>query len=108
MSPAPPKFVYVAAYHGALAAGNAPLGEDRAADLAGLPTVIFTTPPAAGAGLTEAQARAAGYQVTTSVLPATAVPRALVSHHTSGVTTLVADVATRSPPPSWPPPSTPT
>jgi len=89
-----PQFVYVSAYHGALAAGNALLGEDRPADLAGLPRVIFTTPPAAGAGLTEAQARAAGHQVTTSVLPATAVPRALVNHDTSGVTKLVADAAT--------------
>ncbi len=89
-----PQFVYVAAYQGALAAGNALLGEDAEADLAGLPRVIFTTPPAAGAGLTEAQARAAGYQVATSVLPATAVPRALVNHDTAGVTKLVADAAT--------------
>src|SRR6266568_912133 len=51
-------------------------------------------PPAAGAGLTEAQAEAAGYQVTTSVLPASAVPRALVNHDTAGVTKLVADAAT--------------
>src|SRR6266568_3434036 len=89
-----PQFVYVAAYHGALAAGNALLGEARDADLTGLPRVIFTTPPAAGAGLTEAQARAAGHQVTTSVLPATAVPRALVNHDTAGMTKLVADAAT--------------
>jgi mercuric reductase len=89
-----PQFVYVSAYQGALAAGNALLGEARDADLAGLPRVIFTSPPAAGAGLTEAQARAAGYQVITSVLPATAVPRALVNHDTAGVTKLVADAAT--------------
>jgi mercuric reductase len=89
-----PQFVYVAAYQGALAAGNALLGEDQEADLTGLPRVIFTTPPAAGAGLTEAQARGAGYQVTTSVLPATAVPRALVNHDTAGMTKLVAGAAT--------------
>ena len=89
-----PQFVYVSAYQGALAAGNALLGEGQEVDLAGLPRVIFTSPPAAGAGLTEAQAQAAGYQVATSVLPATAVPRALVSHDTSGVTKLVADAAT--------------
>jgi mercuric reductase len=89
-----PQFVYVSAYQGALAAGNALLGEGQEADLAGLPRVIFTTPPAAGAGLTEAQARAAGYQVTASVLPAAAVPRALVSHDTAGVTKLVADAGT--------------
>src|SRR6266498_2180359 len=51
-----PQFVYVAAYQGALAAGNALLGEDAAADLTGLPRVIFTSPTAAGAGLTQAQA----------------------------------------------------
>jgi mercuric reductase len=89
-----PQFVYVSAYHGALAAGNALLGEHAEADLTGLPRVIFTTPQAAGAGLTEAQARAAGHQVRTSVLPASAVPRALVNHDTSGVTKLVADAAT--------------
>lgn len=89
-----PQFVYVSAYQGALAVGNALLGEDSPSDLAGLPRVIFTSPPAAGAGLTEAQARAAGYRVTTSVLPATAVPRALVNHDTAGVTKLVADAAT--------------
>ena len=89
-----PQFVYVSAYQGALAAGNALLGEGQEVDLAGLPRVIFTTPPAAGAGLTEAQARDAGYQVTASVLPATAMPRALVSHDTAGVTKLVADAGT--------------
>ena len=89
-----PQFVYVSAYQGALAAGNALLGEGQEADTAGLPRVIFTTPPAAGAGLTEAQARAAGYQVTASVLPAAAVPRALVSRDTAGVTKLVADAGT--------------
>ncbi|MHB1592825.1 MAG: mercury(II) reductase [Streptosporangiaceae bacterium] len=89
-----PQFVYVSAYQGALAAGNALLGEATEADLTGLPRVIFTSPAAAGAGLTEAQARAAGYQVTTSVLPATALPRAVVSRDTSGVTKLVADAAT--------------
>jgi mercuric reductase len=89
-----PQFVYVSAYQGALAAGNALLGEDREADLTGLPRVIFTSPAAAGAGLTQAQAEAAGYQVITSVLPATAVPRALVNRDTSGMTKLVADAAT--------------
>ncbi|MHB1432830.1 MAG: mercury(II) reductase [Streptosporangiaceae bacterium] len=89
-----PQFVYVSAYHGALAAGNALLGEDAETDLTGLPRVIFTTPQAAAAGLTEEQARAAGHQVTTSVLPATAIPRALVSHDTTGITKLVADART--------------
>ncbi len=40
-----PQFVYVSAYQGALAAGNALLGEGVEADLTGLPRVIFTSPP---------------------------------------------------------------
>lgn len=91
---AAPQFVYVSAYHGALAAENALLGGDRTVDLSGLPRVTFTTPPIAGAGLTEATARDAGLDVTTAVLPLSAVPRALVNRDTRGVIKLVADAAT--------------
>ena len=55
------------------------VGARRTVDLTGLPRVTFTQPQIAGAGLTEAQARLAGYQVATSVLPLEAVPRALVN-----------------------------
>jgi mercuric reductase len=89
-----PQFVYVSAYEGALAAANALLGANQATDFTGLPRVTFTTPAIALAGLTEAQARAAGYQVRTAVLPLSAVPRALVNRDTHGVVKLVADEAT--------------
>jgi mercuric reductase len=89
-----PQFVYVSAYGGALAAENALLGAARHVDLTGLPRVIFTSPPVAGAGLTEAQARDAGYEVKTSVIEASAVPRALVNRDRHGVIKLVADAAT--------------
>jgi mercuric reductase len=89
-----PQFVYVSAYHGALAADNALLGAGRKVDLAGLPRVTFTSPQIASAGLTEAQAKDAGWDVVTSLLPLDAVPRALVNHDTHGLVKLVADATT--------------
>lgn len=91
---AAPQFVYVSAYEGALAADNALLAAGRRVDFTGLPRVTFTSPAIASAGLTEAQAVAAGYDVKTSVLSASAVPRALVNRDTVGVIKLVADNAT--------------
>lgn len=89
-----PQFVYVAAYEGALAAENALEGNQRTLDLSALPAVTFTTPAIATVGLTEAQATAAGYAVKASVLPTSAVTRAIVNRDTHGVFKLVADVAT--------------
>ncbi|HXF71425.1 MAG TPA: mercury(II) reductase, partial [Actinomycetota bacterium] len=89
-----PQFVYVAAYQGALAADNALDGGGREVDLRGLPRVTFTSPQIAAAGLTEAQAREAGRAVRTSVLPLSAVPRAIVNRDTRGLVKIVADEAT--------------
>ena len=89
-----PQFVYVSAYEGALAVDNALLGAGRRADFTGLPRVTFTAPQIAGAGLTEAQATDAGYEVETSLLPLAAVPRALVNHDTAGLVKLVAEAGT--------------
>jgi len=88
-----PQFVYVAAYEGAIAAENA-LGGSREVDLSTVPGVIFTTPSVATVGLTEARAGASGIGVKTSVLPASAVPRALANRATEGVFKLVADAQT--------------
>ncbi|MBA2564868.1 MAG: mercuric reductase, partial [Gemmatimonadetes bacterium] len=89
-----PQFVYVAAYEGALAAENALAGAERRIDLRVVPGVTFTSPSIATVGLTEAQARASGYGVKASVLPAGAVPRALVNRDTRGVFKIVADEQT--------------
>lgn len=89
-----PQFVYVAANQGALAAENALPGRTSRGDLAALPRVTFTTPQIAAAGLTEAQGREAGHTVKVSVLPLTAVPRALVNHDTRGLVKIVADETT--------------
>ena len=88
-----PQFVYVAAVSGSVAAENALRGTSRRIDLRTMPRVTFTSPPFAAVGLTEAEARDAGHQVVTSVLPLDVVPRALVDYATTGLMKLVADEA---------------
>lgn len=88
------KFVYVAAYSGALAAENALAKAGRAYDAAHIPRITFTDPQIASAGLTEAQAREQGYDVKVSTLPMAHVPRALAARDTRGLIKLVADAAT--------------
>ncbi|CAN7240886.1 MULTISPECIES: mercury(II) reductase [Bacillaceae] len=89
-----PQFVYVAAYQGGVAAGNAIGGLNKRLNLELVPGVTFTTPSIATVGLTEKQAKEKGYEVKTSVLPLDAVPRALVNRETTGVFKLVADSKT--------------
>jgi len=89
-----PQFVYVSAYEGALAVDNALLGAHRSVDFTGLPRVTFTAPQIASAGMTETEARNAGYEVETSILPLSAVTRALVNHDTQGLVKLVAEMGT--------------
>lgn len=86
-----PKFVYVAAAAGGLAAGNALNGNSKKFDLTVLPDVVFTSPQIATVGLTEARARSEGFDVKTSMLPLTYVPRALAARDTRGFVKLVAD-----------------
>jgi mercuric reductase len=86
-------FVYVAAYAGSLAAENALNGSRRAFDTSAMARVTFTDPQVASAGLTEQQARAAGHDVKVSVLPMSAVPRALAARDTRGLVKLVSDAA---------------
>lgn len=60
-----------------------------------MPAVVFTDPQVASVGITEAQARAAGHAVRTSVLSLDNVPRALAARDTRGLIKLIADGATR-------------
>lgn len=89
-----PQFVYVAAHEGAMVVDNALSGADRTLDFSALPGVIFSDPQVATVGLTEARARVAGRDVNTSVLPLSAVPRALVNRDTLGLVKLVAEADT--------------
>jgi mercuric reductase len=89
-----PQYVYVASATGRVAAANA-LGLDAArVDYAGLPQVMFTRPQLASAGLTEAEATAAGHDCETRVLDLAEVPRALVNRDVRGAIAMVADTRT--------------
>ncbi|MBA2529568.1 MAG: mercury(II) reductase [Euzebyales bacterium] len=92
-----PQFVYVAAAAGRVAALNA-LGasgrQPARVDYTGLPSVIFTRPQLASAGLTEGAAREAGHRCECRVLGLHDVPRALANHDTRGAVKVVADADT--------------
>lgn len=93
-----PQYVYVAAAGGRVAALNA-LATDPAEarariDYTGLPSVIFTRPQLASAGLTETEAIERGHVCECRVLGFGDVPRALVNRDTRGALKLVADADT--------------
>ncbi len=90
-----PQYVYVAAQTGHAAAAGA-LGEPATVDYLGLPSVTFTTPQLASAGMTEAQALAAGHTCDCRVLGAQDIPRALANRDTRGALKLVIDADTRA------------
>jgi len=87
------QFVYVAAAAGKAAAINA-LGGTLRVDYTGLPTVTFTQPQLASAGLTERAALDFGYSCDCRLLNLTDVPRALVNHDTRGGIKVIADADT--------------
>ena len=89
------QFVYMAAYGARIAARNAITGEALTYDNATMPWVVFSDPQVAGVGLGEAEARAAGHEVVTSVLPLDAVPRALAARDTRGLIKLVAETGSK-------------
>lgn len=89
------QFVYMAAYGAKLAAKNALNSNSLRYDNTTMPAIVFTDPQVASVGLTESQARAAGYAVRTSVLSLDNVPRALAARDTRGLFKLIADGVTR-------------
>ena len=89
------QFVYMAAYGAKLAAKNALNSDSLRYDNAAMPAVVFTDPQVASVGLTEVAARAAGHDVRVSVLPLSAVPRALAARDTRGLIKLIADRKSR-------------
>jgi mercuric reductase len=85
-----PQFVYVAAAGGSRAGVNMTGGESRL-DLSVMPSVMFTDPQVATAGLTEAEAVEQGFSVETRVLDLDNVPRALANFDTTGFIKMVAE-----------------
>ena len=90
-----PQFVYVAAAQGTVAAHNAIGGTDRTVDYTGLPSVVFTTPQLASAGVTEHEAVAAGHRCECRVVQLDQIPRALANRDTRGAIKVVIDADTR-------------
>lgn len=85
-----PRFVYVAAASGSVAAQHM-TGGGAALDLSVVPAVVFTDPQIATVGLSEAQARLQGIVTDSRVLALEAIPRALVNFDTRGFVKMVAD-----------------
>ena len=63
-------FTHVATYDGPIAALNAVKGLGRTVDYRVVPRAVFSDPTLAAVGLTEAEARAQGYDVTVGSVPA--------------------------------------
>lgn len=63
-------FTHVATYDGPIAALNAVKGLGRTVDYRVVPRAIFSDPTLAAVGLSEAEARAQGYEVTVGSVPA--------------------------------------
>jgi len=89
------QFVYMAAYGAKIAAKNAMNSNSYSYDNSVMPAVVFCDPQVASVGYTELQARAAGFNVKTSVLTLDNVPRALAARDTRGLIKLIADAETR-------------
>jgi dihydrolipoamide dehydrogenase len=85
-----PMLAHKAAREGKVAA-EAIAGEPAAFDNVTVPAVVFTEPEIAFCGMSEEQARAAGYQVKIGKFPFRALGRALTLHATEGFVKVIAD-----------------
>lgn len=84
-------FVYMAAYGAKMAAQNAVGAGAEEYDSSTMPAVVFSDPQVASVGLTEAAAKAQGFETVVSVLGLEHVPRALAARDTRGLIKLVAE-----------------
>lgn len=86
----------VGARDGAIVAHNALADEPpRRVDHRVIPRAIFTDPPIAMVGLTDAQARALGHTCWCNTVPLEYVPRAAATLDTRGIVKMVVDTETR-------------
>lgn len=95
---ASPAYVYVAAYGGGIAAQAALAdlvrAEPIAVEMTAVPRVTFTDPQVAAVGLSDAEARAAGYHVKATTMEVKHLSRAAVSYRQQGTVTMVAEEGT--------------
>ncbi len=88
----PPLLAHKAMKEGLVAAENA-AGKDSAFDYQ-IPSVVYTSPEWAGVGLTEEEAKRAGYKVKVGKFPLTASGRALTLGGAEGMVKVVGDEET--------------
>jgi len=89
-----PKLETVAGKEGFLAASNALGNESMEMDLDAIPHAIFTDPPLASVGLTDAEAVERGYTCGCRTLPLEIVPKAHILEATDGLIKMVVDQKT--------------
>ena len=85
-----PMLAHVASAQGVVAVEDA-LGQVAHMDYAAVPSCIFSLPEAAGVGLTESQAKEAGYDVITGMFPFVANGKALSYGDTEGFIKIVSE-----------------
>ena len=83
------------AYREAKVAAEVIAGNAAAFDNVVIPAVVFTDPELAWAGMTEKEAREAGYQVVTGTFPFRASGRAMTLNATDGFVKTIADAETK-------------
>jgi dihydrolipoamide dehydrogenase len=89
-----PMLAHKASKEGVVAAEAAAGDKGAAADFATIPGVIFTDPEIATAGMTEAQAKAAGHMVRVGTFNVAALGRAMAGGETDGFYKVIADAKT--------------
>ena len=85
-----PMLAHVAMMQGVVAVEDA-LGHPAHMDYSAVPSCIFSLPEAAGVGLTEAEAREAGYDVITGMFPLVANGKAMAYGDTEGFVKIVSE-----------------
>jgi dihydrolipoamide dehydrogenase len=85
-----PMLAHVASAQGIVAVEDA-LGHPAHMDYSAVPSCIYSLPEAAGVGMTEAQAREAGYDVITGMFPLSANGKALAYGETEGFIKIVSE-----------------
>jgi dihydrolipoamide dehydrogenase len=88
-----PLLAHRASYMGEVAA-EVIAGRPAAFDVAAMPLGVFTDPEIATAGLTEAQAKEKGYEVSIGMFPLAALGRAATMNATEGTVKVVVDAKT--------------
>jgi pyruvate/2-oxoglutarate dehydrogenase complex dihydrolipoamide dehydrogenase (E3) component len=89
-----PRYTALADHQARVAAHNALGGAPRQATARVVPSAIFSDPELGRVGMTEAEARAAGFQVRAETVPMRDLARAVITGETAGAVKLIADSTT--------------